>query len=90
MKTVVLGGYGNFGARICKALAGNPGIDLVIESGQPAPSRDAYAMGAGPANFEEPLVEAFEDLQELIAIDPVHEVDPLQGWPRRPAAVQLD
>ena len=30
MKTLVLGGYGNFGARICRALAGNPSIQLLI------------------------------------------------------------
>lgn len=30
MKTLVLGGYGNFGARICRALAGDPSIQLLI------------------------------------------------------------
>lgn len=30
MKTLVLGGYGNFGARICRALAGNAEIDLLV------------------------------------------------------------
>lgn len=30
MKTIVLGGYGNFGARICRALAHTPGIDLLV------------------------------------------------------------
>src|SRR5690606_479280 len=30
MKTLVLGGYGNFGARICRALAGNTDIDLLV------------------------------------------------------------
>ena len=30
MKTLVLGGYGNFGARICRALAGDPTIQLLI------------------------------------------------------------
>lgn len=30
MKTLVLGGYGNFGARICRALAGDASIDLVV------------------------------------------------------------
>ncbi len=30
MKTIVLGGYGNFGARISRALANTPGIDLII------------------------------------------------------------
>lgn len=43
-----------------------------------------------PAVLAQPLrVEAFSDLSDLIAIDPVHEVDVLTGWPRR-AAEQVD
>jgi NAD(P)-dependent dehydrogenase (short-subunit alcohol dehydrogenase family) len=30
LKALVLGGYGNFGARICRALAGDPAIQLLI------------------------------------------------------------
>jgi saccharopine dehydrogenase-like NADP-dependent oxidoreductase len=30
MRVAVLGGYGNFGERICRALAGNDGIELVV------------------------------------------------------------
>lgn len=30
MKVLVLGGYGNFGARICRALAGDPALQLVV------------------------------------------------------------
>ena len=30
MKTLVLGGYGNFGTRICRALAGDPAIQLLV------------------------------------------------------------
>jgi saccharopine dehydrogenase-like NADP-dependent oxidoreductase len=30
LKVLVLGGYGNFGARICRALASDPGIELLI------------------------------------------------------------
>lgn len=30
MNVLVLGGYGNFGARICRALAGNPDITLLV------------------------------------------------------------
>ncbi|NZA25478.1 saccharopine dehydrogenase NADP-binding domain-containing protein [Luteimonas sp. SJ-92] len=30
MKTLVLGGYGNFGARICRALAGDANIELLV------------------------------------------------------------
>ena len=77
-------------AEAAKAVAALLQFDLIVENGQAAPPRDAYAPDAGPAEFEAPMVEAFEDLQELIAIDPVHEVDPMQGWPRRPAAVQID
>lgn len=40
-----------------------------------------------PANarpFALPVVQAFHDLQELIVVDPVHEVDAMDGWPNRP------
>ena len=30
LKTLVLGGYGNFGARICRALAGDASIQLLV------------------------------------------------------------
>jgi hypothetical protein len=32
--------------------------------------------------FETPVLEQFDDLQELLLVDPVHEVDST-GWPRR-------
>jgi Coenzyme PQQ synthesis protein D (PqqD) len=34
--------------------------------------------------FTPPVVQAFHDLQELIVVDPVHEVDAMDGWPNRP------
>ena len=34
--------------------------------------------------FIAPIVQSFHDLQELIVVDPVHEVDPMDGWPSRP------
>ena len=46
MKTVVLGGYGNFGARICRALANCPDIDLIV-AGRNADSAKAFAAGLG-------------------------------------------
>ena len=30
MKTLVLGGYGNFGARICRALSGDPSVQIIV------------------------------------------------------------
>lgn len=35
--------------------------------------------------FVAPVLEVYSDLAELIAIDPVHEVDAASGWPLRPA-----
>lgn len=34
--------------------------------------------------FDAPLLERFDDLQELLLLDPVHDVD-TTGWPRRPS-----
>ncbi|CAN5595902.1 saccharopine dehydrogenase NADP-binding domain-containing protein [soil metagenome] len=48
LKTLVLGGYGNFGARICKALAGDPAIELHVggRNGERAAAL-AAALGHG-------------------------------------------
>ena len=48
MKTLVLGGYGNFGARICRALAGSPGIELLV-AGRDAQRASAFASSLGAA-----------------------------------------
>jgi len=34
-----------------------------------------------PAAFEPPILEKYEDMQDLILLDPVHEVDEEKGWP---------
>jgi Coenzyme PQQ synthesis protein D (PqqD) len=36
-----------------------------------------------PATFRPPLFEKFTDMQELLLLDPIHEVDEI-GWPHRP------
>lgn len=64
--------------------------ELVVDDASVLSASDDYNTNAGPECFEEPMVEAFQDLQELIAIDPVHEVDPMQGWPHRPSPAHLD
>ena len=48
MKTLVLGGYGNFGARICRALAGSPGIELLV-AGRDAQRAKAFASSLDAA-----------------------------------------
>ncbi len=47
MRTLVLGGYGNFGARISRALAGEPQADLLVAGRDEARARQ-FAAGLGP------------------------------------------
>lgn len=54
---------------------------LVPDEGEPAPTPDLPEAGARTP-FEPPQFERFSDMQHLIAIDPIHEVDPARGWPR--------
>ena len=46
MKTLVLGGYGNFGARICRALAQDPLIELLV-AGRDAQRAQTFADALG-------------------------------------------
>lgn len=47
MRTLVLGGYGNFGARIVRALAGDSGIELLV-AGRDAGRANAMAASVSP------------------------------------------
>jgi Coenzyme PQQ synthesis protein D (PqqD) len=47
------------------------------ESGAPAPETDVTATRVP---FERPQLEKYEDLQDIILLDPVHKVDD-RGWP---------
>jgi hypothetical protein len=40
---------------------------------------------ASPGAFVAPLIETFTDMENLLAIDPIHEVD-VQGWPHTPGS----
>lgn len=33
--------------------------------------------------FVAPVLQKFTDMQELLLVDPIHEVDPQVGWPQR-------
>ena len=44
----------------------------------------------GNVPYTPPIVETFHDLQELIVVDPVHEVDQIDGWPHRPPPFNLE
>lgn len=82
MKTLVLGGYGNFGARICRALSGHPSIELLV-GGRNLQRAQALARdvggGARPLaiDFDSPAFEmALQDLGvELL----IHTAGPFQA-----------
>ena len=46
----------------------------------------AYTVVSGAA-FETPQLEKYTDMQELVLLDPVHDFEEAEGWPRkRPTA----
>lgn len=56
---------------------------LVTASAEAAPDVVAPSDAAATA-YTSPVLEIFDDLSELISVDPVHEVDNERGWPVQP------
>jgi hypothetical protein len=55
--------------------------DLVAVTDNGAvPGSSGVAAGASGKLFERPLLEKYTDMQDLVLLDPVHEVD-ATGWP---------
>ena len=55
--------------------------ELIVPADNPATSSSAtIELSAHP--FEPPVLEKYTDMQHLILLDPVHEVDDGEGWPR--------
>jgi hypothetical protein len=57
---------------------------LIVGSEEVAPV-DAPALAAPKDQLDPPSLEKFTDMQDLILLDPVHEVDE-RGWPNAPSA----
>ena len=55
-------------------------IEPAGEDGSPAEARAPSVTGGGRVPFRAPVLEKHTDMQDLILLDPVHEVDP-RGWP---------
>jgi hypothetical protein len=80
MKVLVLGGYGNFGARICRALAGDPRIALVVCGRDEARAGElARTLGATALRLDATAT----DLAARIAAEGaglvIHTAGPFQG-----------
>ena len=80
MKVVVLGGYGNFGARICRALAGDASIQLVVAARGTARSRAlATELKAEAATIDSGSIDLAQGLKALGAELVIHTAGPFQG-----------
>ncbi|QYF95798.1 saccharopine dehydrogenase NADP-binding domain-containing protein [Massilia sp. PAMC28688] len=80
MKIVILGGYGNFGARISRALAHTPGMDLIIAGRSAERSRDmAQQCGAAAAVLDVDDPALAQQLLKLGAGMVIHTAGPFQS-----------
>lgn len=52
---------------------------LLVQSSTQAPR----ALPSADQPFCTPTLTKFTDMQELLLVDPIHEVDPQAGWPKR-------
>lgn len=80
MRVVVLGGYGHFGARICRALAGDPAIDLVVAGRTEAAAQTlALELGVRAAVIDSTSDRLAEQLRALGASLVIHTAGPFQA-----------
>ncbi|HEV7855814.1 MAG TPA: saccharopine dehydrogenase NADP-binding domain-containing protein [Herminiimonas sp.] len=81
MKIIVLGGYGNFGARICRALVNTPDIELIV-AGRSAERAAAFATelghGAGSMRIDLSQSDLAATLRDAKAELIVHTAGPFQ------------
>ncbi len=71
-------------AEMEKTVQGMIDHGLLVETDEAGSGTTLFSLAA--ASFAAPVLGVFSDLAELIAIDPVHEVDDAAGWPVRPAS----
>lgn len=55
-------------------------VDSTAEAANIDNSTDISAIANKP-RFEQPLLEKFTDMEDLLLLDPIHEVDVEAGWP---------
>lgn len=55
--------------------------EKLIIPGDQAVTPEPTRRQDGP--FSSPVLQRYTDMQELLLVDPIHEVDPQAGWPER-------
>jgi saccharopine dehydrogenase-like NADP-dependent oxidoreductase len=95
-RIVVLGGYGQFGARIVRALVGEPQIDLIVAGRDHAQAADLCAKVGSSAAHCEPLAldhNASDFASSLRALQPnlvIHTSGPFQDQSYHVARATID
>jgi saccharopine dehydrogenase-like NADP-dependent oxidoreductase len=82
MRVVVLGGYGNFGARICRALAHDAEIELVVaarDERRAAAFAATLSPGARATHLDTGAADFAGQLNEIEAQLVIHTAGPFQG-----------
>lgn len=54
---------------------------LVVPTDATSPDAATEAIAPPPGPYAAPALEVYTDMQELILLDPVHDVDAAAGWP---------
>lgn len=60
------------------ALAQN---QLVAEQASPISKSEVVEEPVIPQNYGKPELQKFSDMEQLLLLDPIHEVDEVAGWP---------
>ncbi len=71
--------------RAVKTLLGRLVAERVIEADPESPVPPLPASLGDPASYEEPVLERYDDMQDFLLVDPIHEVG-AAGWPAPPPA----
>jgi hypothetical protein len=56
---------------------------LILRQPSPQAGTPIHLHGKVTVAFAPPELTKFEDLREILLLDPVHQVDPQAGWPNR-------
>ncbi len=82
--TGTFGNVGNVAADVDEFLADLQSNDLVREVAE-APGVGDVDLSTTPAAYEKPALHVYADMEELLLLDPIHDVSGEAGWPHAAA-----
>ena len=71
-------------SRLVEELRGEQLIEPVNGSAPALAEPQVPGEEGPPTPFQPPALEKFTDMQEMLLLDPIHEVEEEAGWPHRP------